>query len=574
MQTVLNALFTYHLSLITKTVCKMRAYLLLLGVLGLILGACSGGTDAIEMEGEAVTVVQTAVSPPTCSGSFITHELDHITTNAFEPIDMYDSNGAGLAIDDLDNDGDLDIVLANLAGNNTLFWNEGELSFRRDEFPHGSSRAAAIVDVNADGFKDIVFTTRVGTPLLWQHTGGAEPFPFTKHLLDGVNQQAYAMAWGDLDKDGDLDLVTGSYDTALSKELRDTFLFGDGAGVFVYLNENGRFTQTRLAEKSQALAIQLLDLNQDGLDDILVGNDFNTVRDNYWLAQPGGSWLAAEPFDTTTENTMSFDIGDVNNDGSFELFAADMHPYATDEATNAAWHPVMEMMMANTTPVEDDPQTMANVLQVRDGLGNYTNIASEMGADATGWSWSTKFGDLNHDGFVDIYSVNGMASYETFNHLPDYTLVEENQVLKNDGAGNFFAMPEWGLNLTAGGRGMSMGDLDGDGDLDIVVNNLLDKAYLLENQLCGGDSLLVDLKQVSGGNTAVIGTTLTLTTDKTTMVRNVRVNSGYLSGDPSQIHFGFPEGSTLESLTIAWPDGKITTLSNLDKNQIIQIERQ
>ena len=72
--------------------------------------------------------------------------------------------------------------------------------------------------------------------------------------------------------------------------------------------------------------------------------------------------------------------------------------------------------------------------------------------------------------------------------FPTTLLVEENQALKNDGNGNFNAMPDWGLNKTAGGRGMSMGDLDNDGDLDIVVNNLLDKAYVLENQLCGGDS--------------------------------------------------------------------------------------
>lgn len=536
--------------------------------------ACFRGETPVFV-GEPVTVRETPIETnPSCSDSFITHELDHITTNAVEPIDMYDSNGAGLAINDLDNDGDLDIVLANLAGNNSLFWNEGSLAFRRDEFPHGSSRAVAIVDANADGYQDIVFTTRVGTPLLWKHTGSEESFPFVKTPLAGVDKQAYAMAWGDLDKDGDLDLVTGSYDTALEKELRDTFMFGPGAGVFVYTNENGRFTSQRLANKSQALAIQLLDINNDGRDDILVGNDFDSVRDHYWLAKGDGSWQSAEPFQTTTENTMSFDIGDVNNDGMPELFAADMHPYAADEATNAAWLPVIEMMMANHTAIEGDPQTMANVLQMRDGLGNFINAAPSMGANATGWSWSTKFGDLDNDGYLDLYSVNGMASYETFNHLPDYTLVEENQVLKNDGAGNFIAMPEWRLNLTAGGRGMSMGDLDNDGDLDIVVNNLMDRAYLLENQLCGGDNLQVNLTWQDRQNTAAIGAKIFLVTDEMRLTRDVRVSSGYLSGDPSRVHFGIPAGSIVQSLTIEWPDGKTTIINNIKTNQILQVERQ
>ncbi len=545
----------------------------LLGVL--LLSACQidNSSNGVETEGVAVSMKTAVYNEQQCAGKFVSHELNHITRNAIEPIDMYDSNGAGLAINDLDNDGDLDIVLANLAGENAIFWNEGGLQFNREPFPHGTSRAVSILDLNNDGFNDIVFTMRVGDPLLWQHTGETSGFPFEQSAIPGVDEFAYAINWGDLDQDGDLDIVTGSYDTSLEKELRDSFMFGPGAGVFVFTNENGEFTSERLAETSQALAIQLLDINQDGLQDILVGNDFITVRDNYWLAKEGGGWEAAEPFNTTTENTMSFDVGDVNNDGVMELFAADMHPFADDEETNAAWTPVMELMMAAHTPVEGDPQINANVLQVRDSSGQFVNSAPDMGIDATGWSWSTKFGDLDHDGYLDLYSVNGMASFETFGHLPDYTLVEENQALKNDGNGNFNAMPDWGLNKTAGGRGMSMGDLDNDGDLDIVVNNLLDKAYVLENQLCGGDSLLVDLKWSDSQNIAAVGATVTLVTADNTLIRDVRVNSGYLSGDPSRLHFGFPENSELTSLIIEWPDGEQTTINGIEANQIIEIER-
>lgn len=527
--------------------------------------------DGVDVEVTAVEFSNEAELPtqPQCSNQFVRHELDHITTNQYEPVDMYDSNGAGVAVNDLDNDGDVDIVLANLAGDNHIFWNNGDLTFDRWAFPYGSSRAVATVDVDADGLLDIVFTSRIGKGLLYWHNEGDQTFEEAR--LPGIDQHAYSMAWADLDADGDLDVVTGSYDTALEKELRDAFMFGDGAGVFVFTNQgDGTFTSKRLAEKSQALALLLTDLNGDGRKDILVGNDFITVRDYAWLATDAG-WVEAEPFATTTENTMSFDVGDVNNDGSMELFAADMHPYSAEIMPD--YMPMMEAMMDNHDPIEGDPQVMANVLQVRDADGNFVDQAEGMAAAATGWSWSTKFGDLDQDGYLDLYSVNGMASFESFGHLPNNTLVEENQVLHNDGFGHFEPMPTWNLTQTDGGRGMSMADFDNDGDLDIVINNLLSSATLLENQLCLGASLQLNLQQLASDNRFAIGAVATLHTSMGDLTRDVRALSGYLSGDTTQLHFGFPEDAELDKLTISWPDGQITTISNLEPNQTIKIKR-
>ena len=531
-----------------------------------LLVACQSGN---EVQGTSAEITKVALTGNTiCAGYFITHELDHTTTNAYEPIDMYDSNGSGLAINDLDNDGDLDIVLANLAGRNNIFWNEGNLNFRRDEMEHGSSRAVATVDVDADGWLDIVFTTRVGTPILWRNGGDGS---FEKTPMPGVDEHAYSMVWADLDADGDIDLVTGSYDTSLEKELRDSFMFGNGAGVFIYTNQgDGTFESERLAEKSQALTIQLIDFNMDGRKDILVGNDFVTVRDYVWLASDAG-WISAEPLSTTTENTMSFDMGDVNNDGSQELFAADMHPYSKE--LEADYMPMMENMMASHTPVEGDPQVMSNVLQMRDDSGAFVEKALKMGVGSTGWSWSTKFGDLDQDGYLDLYSVNGMASFESFGYLPNYTLVEENQVLRNNGNGNFDPVPQWQLGKTAGGRGMSMADFDNDGDLDILINNMLDKAVVLENQLCIGTGVQVDLRQPEMQNRFALGAVVTLETAIGDMTRDVRAASGYLSGDATRVHFGVPKDIEISGLTITWPDGETTKFSDIEANQLITVER-
>jgi len=513
-----------------------------------------------------VTVEETPLNPRSgCSGAFIAHELDHNTTPSKLPIGFYDSNGAGLAINDLDDDGLLDIVMANLAGDNAIHWNRGGLRFERQALPTATpARGAAILDVDSDGNLDIVFTQQATAPLFWRNQGAGN---FEREVLRGVIYNGYAMNWLDADRDGDLDLLTGSYDVEDEKILGQT---APKAGVIYYENRGDRFRATRIADRSNTLAIWT-GVDQAGEHQVIIGNDF-AVEDKYF-AYRGGAFQETEPLAVMPHSTMSYDAADLDNDGAPELFAVDMKPYSDDEAMMAQWAPVMDMMMA-MPHVDGDPQIMENVLYSFDEFGRPRNIAPAAQLDGTGWSWSAKFGDLDNDGYQDLYVVNGMISLELFSHLPDNELVEENQAYRNHAGASFEPMPGWALNDKASGRGMSLADLDNDGDLDIVVNNLGRSAKLFENQLCGGGSIEVDLRQRGVGNGRGIGSRLTLYTDSGVYQRDVTAVSGYLSGDSSRAHFGFPSGAMLKRLTIRWNDGEYSEVEDLSANTLITVTRE
>ncbi|KPV47118.1 alpha integrin, partial [Kouleothrix aurantiaca] len=193
-------------------------------------------------------------------------------------------------------------------------------------------------------------------------------------------------------------------------------------------------------------------------------------------------------------------------------------------ATLASWQPMMSEMWSPVPP--GDPQIVENVLQAR-GAQGFRNQAYARGMDATGWSWSGEFADLDNDGWQDLYVANGMIESELFNYLPNGELVEQNQARRNDGTGNFVPAPEWGLGSPRSGRGMAIADLDGDGDLDIVVNNLNAPAQLFENRLCGGASLAVDLRWLGSPNTRALGATVQLQSGAATYTRTVRAETGY-----------------------------------------------
>jgi hypothetical protein len=170
--------------------------------------------------------------------------------------------------------------------------------------------------------------------------------------------------------------------------------------------------------------------------------------------------------------------------------------------------------------------------------------------------------------------VNGFAEETMLEHLPGHELVEANQAFRNNGSGRFVDMPEWGLASTRGGRSMLMADLDQDGDLDIVVNNLRSAAQLFENRLCGGDALEVMLRMPGTANLNAIGATVRLHTGEGLLTREVRATSGYLTGEAPVVHFGLAPSMQVETLEILWPDGTRSVLEDTPRNALVTVTRE
>lgn len=520
----------------------------------------------------SATVTQTALDQPaSCEGRFVPHTLSLASGARMREISTYASNGAGLAANDLDGDGDIDLVFASIDRESTILWNAGDLRFIHEPLDDSFSRAVNIVDVNGDGLLDIVFTHRgVSGVTYWrnQGSGGAGP-RFVRETLEGVTHFAYSMAWADLNNDGTLDLVTGAYDVDLKTYGLSQAELEQRGGIVLYEQRGGRFMARQLDRRAEALAIGLVDLDGDGRRDIWAANDF-ALPDGTWLRR-GAGWEPAQTFRQTSHSTMSIDWGDLANDGRLALFTTDMNPGDLSPSALAAWLPVISKLEEKHGP--HDPQIMANTLQIAASGGRWRNEAARRGVDATGWSWSGKFGDLDNDGFLDLYVVNGMIAANLFGHLPNHELVEQNRAYHNQGNGRFLPATEWNLAATTSGRGMVMADLDRDGDLDVVVNNLRSPAQLFENRLCTGSGLEVDVLWPGSGNTYAIGAELELHTSQGVLRRDVRSASGYLSGDPARVHFGLSAGTELHELVIRFPDGRAVRVDSLQPQTLLEVTR-
>ncbi|NNE75905.1 MAG: hypothetical protein HKN31_02410, partial [Pricia sp.] len=570
-------------------------------------------------------VVDTAKSHLDFNNELTENDSINIIDNEF----VY--NGAGVALGDLNGDNLDDIFLAGNQVDNRLFLNKGNLKF--DDVSEISkigktdslqwSSGVSLIDINADGRLDIYVCNtfrKVDAQrknLLFINQGNNEEgVPIFREMSEvyGVADDSYSShaQFFDFDKDGDLDMFVGvnrieGIDPSEFRPLED-----DGTSMSkdrLYENQwNDSLASPKFVDISSKAGIRyhgyshstlINDFDEDGWPDIYVANDFLS-NDLIYINNQDGTFTnrAGDIFKHFSLSSMGSDIADINNDGSLEIYTTEMQPYY-NKRKKLFQGPSSYQKEIFTKKYDYEKQYTRNTLQVNHGknpetqLPVFGEVAMLANIKETDWSWSPLFADYDNDGLQDLFVTNGFPKDVTDRDFGDFRVTASrlvskerliqaipeikipNFMFRNKGNLEFEdATVAWGLDFPTYSSGSAYGDLDLDGDLDLVVNNINDNATLLENksnELAYSDHYLRIKLKGTEKNRQAIGATIRLYADSLIQKKSLLTGRGYLSQSESTFHFGLGHLKKVDSLRISWPDGKeqLIQKTNADTTLVI-----
>lgn len=536
---------------------------------------------------------------------FANNLADHDSLNILDYLYYY--NGGGVAIGDINNDGFPDLFFsANSKGHNQLYLNKGHLQFEDITQKAGVQgisdwcTGVTMADINADGWLDIYVCSVNGklglkgkNQLLINNHNGTFTDSAAAYGLDfsGYSTQA---AFFDFDHDGDLDCYL------LNQSDHQTDRFGDTsmrhqpsilAGDKFFRNElnNGKYKFTDITATSgiytgasgYGLGIAVADMNNDGWEDIYIGNDFHE-NDYYYINNGNGSFTesGAKFFNHYSRFSMGNDIADYNNDGQPDVITVDMLPKDEQVLKTYAGGEQMDIYNYNILQNGFQHQFSRNCLQQNLGSGKaFADVALQSGISATDWSWSPLLADYDNDGIKDLFISNGIVKrpvdldYTKFifdaanaralsashrldsialNKMPDGKM--HSYLYKGDGYGGFTDKSmEWGFSKPGYANGAAYADLDDDGDLDLVTNNINEEAAVYENTRSPDHKSLSIQFKGTGFNTKGIGCKVYLMNKGSLQYQQLMLTRGFQSSGEAMLHFGIDTLTSIDSVMVIWP---------------------
>jgi hypothetical protein len=542
---------------------------------------------------------------------------------------LYYYNGAGVTVGDYNNDGLEDIYLVANQGMNKLYLNKGDLKFEDvtvgdivDE--QGWSTGVTSIDINNDGLLDIYlckvgkFKNLIGKNKLFVNQGvsvnGVPTFKDEANAY-GLDISSFSTqaVFFDYDLDNDLDMFL------LNHSVYPNRTYGQGhlrtkvdslSGDRLFRNDDGKFTDVSYESKiyqgriGYGLGITTSDINNDGYPDLYISNDF-FENDYLYINQQDGTFKDIisnneRNLGHTSHFSMGNDIADFNNDGLTDIISLDMLPENIETYKVSG----MESPYQNYNQYLKNgyaPQYMQNMLQLNLGNGNFSEIAFNSGIAATEWSWSSLFADFDNDGFKDLYITNGIVgvtndmdfiSFIANENIQkrisqgmtkeDLALIDElpkkkirNYIFKNNRDLTFSNVSKsWLDNEPTFSNGAAYVDLDNDGDLDLITNNVNDYVDIHENRAneskIPNNYIKIKFKGNNKNNFG-IGTKVKIYTDSLNILQENYVTRGYLSSVSPNLTIGLGKSQKIDSMIIIWPKGNYQVIKNIKVNQSLTI---
>ncbi|HEX2533038.1 MAG TPA: VCBS repeat-containing protein, partial [Chitinophagaceae bacterium] len=531
---------------------------------------------------------------------------------------MYFYNGAGVGAGDFNNDGLMDLFFSANQGGNRMFRNKGQLKF--DDITDASgipqdkswSTGVSVVDINNDGLLDL-YICRVGQfeslrgknqLLVCQGIENGVPRYADKAAEYGIDFSGFSTqaAFFDYDRDGDLDLYLLNHSVHQNGTFgeRNSFLgtYHPLTGDRFFRNDGPRFTdvtkETGINSSAigYGLGIAVSDINNDGYPDLYIGNDFH---ENDYLYINRGDGTFSEELNArmmhTSQFSMGVDIADINNDALPEIISMDMlpsDPYILKRSLGEDEYNIFHMKLNYGY----HPQYARNALQLNDGTGRFREIGMYAGVHATDWSWAPLWMDFNNDGRKDLFVSNGIpkrlndidyVSYVSnddiqrkisandvsekemavIDNFPEIKL--PNKFYLNTGNAVFDDQEATDREVRTFSNGAVYADLDNDGDLDIVVNNIQDPALVYRNTTNDAQAKPYLELQLTGpaGNRKALGARVLVFAGQETRSYEKYPVRGFQSSMEVPLHIGLA-GAPADSLLLIWPDG---TFQHLDTAQ-------